>query len=218
MKTKNLILAMVATLFTFSSATAQSRIDKIVDELEQKGVDVSKVVRRDPKTKKVISETKNLSFYSKDSNYANRLKEAFKKDAENAVQETVSNHGNTYLLVFKDGTKNAHYNLIITQIDGKDPLVKLNIIVRDGNDKGYDLPDWGARVIPLSNDSLLDYMKSQLQMGTSHSKIVTDLMKQGVKIEDIRRLRNHIDKRIQQKTDSVKQAKRAEATAKAKRS
>ena len=55
-------------------------------------------------------------------------------------------------------------------------------------------------------------------MGTSHSKIVTDLMKQGVKIEDIRRLRNHIDKRIQQKTDSVKQAKRAEATAKAKRS
>ena len=234
MKAKSLILTMMATLFICSSATAQSHIDKIVEELEQKGVDVSKVVKRDPKTKKVVSETKNLTFYSKDSNYANRLKEAFKKDAEDAIQETIFNHGNSHNLFFKNGTKSAHYNLIITPNSGKDPFVRLNIIIRDGDDKGYDLPGWGARVVPLegleqfefnekdleklSDEKIKDFIKSQLQMGTSHSKIVTDLMKQGVKIEDIRRLRNHIDKRIQQKTDSVKQAKRAEATAKAKRS
>lgn len=233
MKTKSLILTMVATLFTFSSATAQSHIDKIVEELEQKGVDVSKVVKRDPKTKKVVSETKNLSFNSKDGNYANRLKEAFKKDAEDAVQETVNNHGNTILLIFENGTRNAHYNLIITPNSGKDPLVRLNIIIRNGNNNGNDLPGWGARVIPLegsesikfmngieqlSDEKIKDFIKSQLQMGTSHSKIVTDLMQQGIKIEDIRRLRSFIEKEIQQKTDSVKQAKRAEATGKAKRS
>ena len=234
MKTKSLILTMMATLFTFGSATAQSHIDKIVEELEQKGVDVSKVVKRDPKTKKVVSETKNLSFYSKDGNYANRLKEAFKKDAEDAIEEAVNNHGNTILLFFKNGTKSAHYNLIITPNSGKDPSVRLNIIIRNGNNNGNDLPGWGARVIPLegleqfefnekdleklSDEEIKNFIKFQLQMGTSHSKIVTDLMKQGVKIEDIRRLRNHIDKRIQQKTDSVKQAKRAEATGKAKRS
>ena len=94
-------------LFSFSSAIAQSHIDKIVDELEQKGVDISKVVRRDPKTKKIVSETKNLSFYSKDGNYANRLKEAFNKDAEDAVQENVNNRGNTHLLVFKTARR-AH--------------------------------------------------------------------------------------------------------------
>lgn len=234
MKTKSLILTMVATLFTFGSATAQSHIDKIVEELEQKGVDVSKVVKRDPKTKKVVSETKNLSFYSKDSKYANRLKEAFKKDAEDAIQETIYNHGNSHNLFFKDGTKSAHYNLSITPISGKDPLVKLSIIIRNGDNKGNDLPGWGARVIPLegleqfefnekdleklSDEEIKNFIKFQLQMGTSHSKIVTDLMQQGIKIEDIRRLRSFIEKEIQQKTDSVKQAKRAEATAKAKRS
>ena len=138
-------------LFTFSSAIAQSHIDKIVDELEQKGVDISKVVRRDPKTKKIVSETKNLSFYSKDSNYANRLKEAFKKDAEDAVQENVNNRGNTHLLVFKNGTKSAHYNLTITPQNGKDPLVqlyiKMSIINNDGNIKlegleGFDFYDF----------------------------------------------------------------------------
>ena len=151
MKAKSLILTMMAMLFTFSSAIAQSHIDKIVDELEQKGVDISKVVRRDPKTKKIVSETKNLSFYSKDSNYANRLKEAFKKDAEDAVQETVNNHGNTHLLIFKNGTKSAHYNLTITPKSGKDPLVqlyiKMSIINNDGNIKlegleGFDFYDF----------------------------------------------------------------------------
>ena len=185
MKTKSLILTMVATLFTFGSATAQSHIDKIVEELEQKGVDVSKVVKRDPKTKKVVSETKNLSFNS--------------KDGKDAVQETVNTHGNTILLIFENGTRNAHYNLIITPNSGKDPLVRLNIIIRNGNNKGNDLPGWGARVIPLegleqfefnekdleklSDEEIKNFIKFQLQMGTSHSKIVTDLMKQCVKLK-----------------------------------
>ena len=160
-------------------------IDKIVDELEQKGVDVSKVVRRDPKTKKIVSEVKNLQFYSKENNYANRLKEAFKKDAEVAIQESISNHGNNYHLIFKDGTKKATYQLIITPDEGKDPLVKLSIVIREGNDHGFDLPGWGARAIPVSSDSLMDYIKSQLQNGVKQSETVTELIKQGVKIEDV---------------------------------
>ena len=52
MKAKQLILIVTAALFTCSPMMAQSHIDKIVDELEQKGVDVSKVVKRDTKTRK----------------------------------------------------------------------------------------------------------------------------------------------------------------------
>ena len=85
MKTRQLILTVVAALFTCSPVMAQSRIDKIVDELEQKGVDAKKVVKRDPNTKKPYYIVKSLTFYSKDSNYANRLKEAFGKDAEDAI-------------------------------------------------------------------------------------------------------------------------------------
>ena len=48
---KLLVIAMVAILCSIN-ATAQSHIEKIMDELENNGVDVSKVVKRDPKTKK----------------------------------------------------------------------------------------------------------------------------------------------------------------------
>jgi hypothetical protein len=135
MKAKNLILTMVAALIACSPVMAQSRIDKIVDEIEQKGVDVSKVVKRDPKTKKPYSITKSLTFYSKDGNYANRLKEAFRKDAEDAEQESVSNKGNNYRLIFVDGKKKTTYSLNIQEQQDKNPRVSLRIVMRDGNVK-----------------------------------------------------------------------------------
>ena len=110
MKAKHLILTVMAAFFTCSPVMAQSRIDKIVDELEQKGVDTKKVVRRDPKTKKPYSIVKSLTFYSKDSNYANRLKEAFRKDAEDAIEERVETVRREPLttLIFRSGKIRIH--------------------------------------------------------------------------------------------------------------
>ena len=141
MKAKNFFLTMVAALIVSSPVMAQSRIEKIVDELEQKGVDASKVVKRDPKTKKPYSIVKSLTFYSKDGNYANRLKEAFKKDAEDAEQESVSNKGNNYRLIFVDGKKKTTYSLNIQEQQDKNPRVSLRIIMRDGNVKETDSYD-----------------------------------------------------------------------------
>lgn len=162
MKAKNLILTVVAVLIACSPVMAQSRIDKIVDEIEQKGVDVSKVVKRDPKTKKPYSITKSLTFYSKDGNYANRLKEAFRKDAEDAEQESVSNKGNDYRLIFVDGKKRSIYSLNIQEQQDKDPRVSLKIVMRDGDVKGTDNNDiinsfFGTGAIDLNGiDGLLD--------------------------------------------------------------
>ena len=162
MKAKKLILTMVAALIACSPVMAQSRIDKIVDEIEQKGVDVSKVVKRDPKTKKPYSITKSLTFYSKDSNYANRLKEAFRKDAEDAEQESVSNKGNNYQLIFVDGKKKSIYSLNIQEQQDKDPRVSLKIVMRDGDVKETDKYDiinsfFGTGAIDLNGiDGLLD--------------------------------------------------------------
>ena len=162
MKAKKLILTMVAVLIACSPMMAQSRIDKIVDEIEQKGVDVSKVVKRDPKTKKPYSIVKSLTFYSKDSNYANRLKEAFRKDAEDAEQESVSNKGNNYRLVFVDGKKKSIYSLNIQEQQDKDPRVSLKIVMRDGDVKeinDYDgiMNIFGAKGIELNGiDGLLE--------------------------------------------------------------
>ena len=162
MKAKNLILTMVAALIPCSPVMAQSRIDKIVDEIEQKGVDVSKVVKRDPKTKKPYSITKSLTFYSKDGNYANRLKEAFRKDAEDAEQESVSNKGNNYRLIFVDGKKRSIYSLNIQERQDKNPRVSLKIVMRDGDVKendDYDIINsfFGTGAIELNGiDGLLD--------------------------------------------------------------
>lgn len=138
MKTRQFILTVMAALIVSSPMMAQSRIDKIVDELEQKGVDVSKVIKRDSKTKKPYSIVRSLTFYSKDSNYANRLKEAFKKDAEEAVEEKVERKGSSYLLIFIDGKKKSTYSLNIQDRKEKDPRVDLKIIMRDGNIKELD--------------------------------------------------------------------------------
>ena len=162
MKAKNFILTMVTALIACSPVMAQSRIDKIVDEIEQKGVDVSKVVKRDPKTKKPYSITKSLTFYSKDGNYANRLKEAFRKDAEDAEQESVSNKGNNYRLIFVDGKKRSIYSLNIQERQDKNPRVSLKIVMRDGDVKendDYDIMNsfFGTGAIELNGiDGLLD--------------------------------------------------------------
>ena len=223
MKTKNLILTMAAALITCSPVMAQSHIDKIVDEIEQKGVDVSKVVKRDPKTKKPYSITKSLTFYSKDSNYANRLKEAFRKDAEDAEQESVSNKGNNYRLIFVDGKKKTTYSLNIQEQKDKDPRVSLKIVMRDGNVKetdDYDIMNslFGTGAIELNGiDGLLDGLGSWdkygrgmsdeeieeiilngIQTGISQAKIVTELLQKGAKIDQIRKVRKTVEEKAKQ--------------------
>ena len=159
MKAKNLILITVALLLGSSCATAQSRIDRLVEELEEEGCDVNTVVKRDPKTKQVYSTVKSLTFYSKDSKYANRLKEAFKKDAEDAVTESVSNHGNNYMLKFHDGKKRSTYMLTISKgLDKKmnDPLVTLSIVIKSGDDSDFDWNLQNFEDLPLKIEQFKD--------------------------------------------------------------
>ena len=138
MKAKQLILTVMAVFIANSPMMGQNHIDKIVDELEQKGVDAKKVVKRDPKTKKPYSIVKSLTFYSKDSNYANRLKEAFRKDAEDAIEEKVEKKGNSYKLIFVDGKKRTTYYLNIQERQDKDPRVDLKIYMQDGDVKEFN--------------------------------------------------------------------------------
>ena len=213
MKAKILILTMVAVLLANSPVVAQSHIDKIVDEIEQKGVDVSKVVKRDPKTKKPYSIVKSLTFYSKDSNYANRLKEAFRKDAEDADQESVSNKGNNYRLIFIDGKKKTTYSLNIQEQQDKDPRVSLKIVMRDGNVKETDDFDiinsfFGTGAIELngidgygrgmSDEEIEEIIRNGIQLGISQAKIVTELLQKGAKIDQIRKVRKEVEEKARQ--------------------
>jgi hypothetical protein len=205
MKAKHLILTVMAAFFTCSPVMAQSHIDKIVDELEQKGVDTKKVVRRDPKTKKPYSIVKSLTFYSKDSNYANRLKEAFRKDAEDAIEERVEKKGNNYRLIFVDGEKRTTYYLNIQERQYKDPRVDLRINM-DGDAKGFNnlngtLDFFGSDVNEIkkyrwSHHSIRDMMRhSDLTPG----QIVTELKNRSYTVDQIRQMREQVSKGKQKK-------------------
>ena len=205
MKAKHLILTVMAAFFTCSPVMAQSRIDKIVDELEQKGVDTKKVVRRDPKTKKPYSIVKSLTFYSQDSNYANRLKEAFRKDAEDAIEERVEKKGNNYRLIFVDGEKRTTYYLNIQERQDKDPRVDLRINM-DGDAKGFNnlngiMDFFGSDANEIKNyrwslDSIRDMMRnSDLTPG----QIVTELKNRGYTVDQIRQMREQVSKGKQKK-------------------
>ena len=206
MKTRQLILTVMVALIACNPVMAQNHIDKIVDELEQKGVDAKKVVKRDPKTKKPYYIVKSLTFYSKDSNYANRLKEAFKKDAEDAIEEKVEKKGNSYRLIFADGKKKTTYYLNIQERQDKDPRVDLRIYMKDGDVKGLDNFDsimdfFGSDAIGIKSyqwslDSIRDMMRnSDLTPG----QIVTEFMNRGYTIDQIRQMREQVSESKQKK-------------------
>ena len=205
MKTRQLILTVMVALITCSPVMAQSHIDKIVDELEQKGVDAKKVVKRDPKTKKPYSIAKSLTFYSKDSNYANRLKEAFRKDAEDAIEERVEKKGNSYRLIFVDGEKRTTYYLNIQERQDKDPRVDLKIYM-DGDAKGFNNLDrimdfFGSDANEIKSyrwslDSIRDMMRNP---DVTPGQIVTELMNRGYTIDQIRQMREQVSKGKQKK-------------------
>lgn len=136
MKRKHLLIAFLSVLlinvWSCIPAAAQNNIDRLVKELEDKGVDVNTVVKRNAKTKQVYTMIKTLNFYSKDGNYARQLQKAFDKDSENASSVN-TNRRNTYrntMLSFKLGKKTLLYNLIIQGKESQ-PQVIVSIISRD---------------------------------------------------------------------------------------
>lgn len=132
-----LLVALLFAVLNVVPALAQQHIDKVLDELEQKGVDVTTMVKRNDK-KQIYSQVKNFSFISKDGKFARELEDAFSKDAENASSESKSKRSGmtSYTLVFKNEKQRAVYVLSITQKEGKDPLVAVSVTLRDNSVEG----------------------------------------------------------------------------------
>lgn len=80
---KSMMIVLIMVIGT-PSAMAQKNIDKVLEEIEKRDdVSVNSVVKRDPKTRKVISVVKSFSLT--DDKIAKRLMEAFEKDEEYTV-------------------------------------------------------------------------------------------------------------------------------------
>lgn len=151
MKTKHLIIAFLSiiliSVLDCATASAQSDINRIVDELESRGADVNKVVKRNKKTKKIYLEVKSVSFLSKGDIYARQLKAAFEKDSKDCDNVTTNRNGSDKLdinmtLIFRDNKSKSIYCLTIS--GNRTPhSVAVSIIYKDeaneynSNDDSY---------------------------------------------------------------------------------
>lgn len=112
---------VAACLLSFTPVAAQQKIDRLMDEIESRGVDVNTVIKRDKKTGRMTYMTRQMTFRSRKGNYAKKLERAFDEESRKAV---LVNHSNgRYKLEFEDAEGNTSYYMLTS---GKgEPTVKL---------------------------------------------------------------------------------------------
>ena len=221
MKANKFFPFMVVILLSFCSITkvlAQQHIDKIVDELEKKGVNVNTVVKRNSK-KEVYFTSKTLTFISKEGNYARQLENAFDKDSENAATVTKNKNGSStrYTLIFNENKKKSIY---VMNVSGKKtaPTVSFSVSCRDRAIQA-NKDDWEADLFDFSttlNDlpKTLDSVSRALKNMDFHKFKFSDEMKKGfndaldsIHKIDWDKLKQKINDAIQEEGESSKSNK-----------
>jgi len=213
MKNMNRLTMMLLWLMVSAAATAQGKIDKIVKEIESKGVEATVVVKRNSESKKMYLRIQTYFFRSKNGKYANQLVEAFREESEDADEAIMNKPVKSFIKSGQTGTT-KHYELVFTEKKVKkiymldvasekdgDPFVQLQIVMRDGNvpaNKGdykvfkYDLRD-------LSDATLLkaDEWNNLFSKNNVHVfELPTDSLK-GINWQDAREQFKELKKQLE---------------------
>lgn len=146
---------VAACLLSFTPVAAQQKIDRLMDEIESRGVDVNTVIKRDKKTGKMTYMTRQMTFRSRKGNYAKKLERAFDEESRKAV---LVNHSNgRYKLEFEDAEGNTSYYMLTS---GKgEPTVKLCKSFRGHGyteDKSYQF-GWDAETMKRYREQMKRY-------------------------------------------------------------
>ena len=128
------ILALFVAILLLPTGKAhaqRSEISRIVAVLENNGVDVTDLVKRNSK-KEMYYRSKTVQFISKKGIYAKQLESAFEKAGEDANSVSSHKQGNkkTIRLLFKEEKLMFIYDLTI-QGKPEEPQVKVEICERD---------------------------------------------------------------------------------------
>lgn len=149
------MVLVAACLLSFTPVAAQQKIDRLMDEIESRGVDVNTVIKRDKKTGKMTFMTRQMTFRSRKGNYAKKLERAFDEESRKAV---LVNHSNgRYKLEFEDAEGNTSYYMLTS---GKgEPTVKLCKSFRGHGyteDKSYQF-GWDAETMKRYREQMKRY-------------------------------------------------------------
>lgn len=108
-----IIIAVCLATFCVITGSAQAAIQKIVDQLEkEKDISVTYSERRNPSTKKIVSQSTYLSGRNRAD--ADKLWKAFEEERKNSVSVT-KERNSSFIIKFEDKEYTASYILSITQ-------------------------------------------------------------------------------------------------------
>ena len=162
------MVLVAACLLSFTPVAAQQKIDRLMDEIESRGVDVNTVIKRDKKTGKMTYMTRQMTFRSRKGNYAKKLERAFDEESRKAV---LVNHSNgRYKLEFEDAEGNTSYYMLTS---GKgEPTVKLCKSFRGHGyteDKSYQF-GWDAETMKRYREQMERVRKQMERLRKSFSE------------------------------------------------
>lgn len=162
------MVLVAACLLSFTPVAAQQKIDRLMDEIESRGVDVNTVIKRDKKTGRMTYMTRQMTFRSRKGNYAKKLERAFDEESRKAV---LVNHSNgRYKLEFEDAEGNTSYYMLTS---GKgEPTVKLCKSFRGHGyteDKSYQFV-WDAETMKRYREQMERVRKQMERVRKSFSE------------------------------------------------
>ena len=172
---------VAACLLSFTPVAAQQKIDRLMDEIESRGVDVNTVIKRDKKTGKMTYMTRQMTFRSRKGNYAKKLERAFDEESRKAV---LVNHSNgRYKLEFEDAEGNTSYYMLTS---GKgEPTVKLCKSFRGHGyteDKSYQFV-WDAETMKRYREQMERVRKNFSEGQKEKEKRVAEAREQAAKAQ-----------------------------------
>lgn len=175
------MVLVAACLLSFTPVAAQQKIDRLMDEIESRGVDVNTVIKRDKKTGKMTYMTRQMTFRSRKGNYAKKLERAFDEESRKAV---LVNHSNgRYKLEFEDAEGNTSYYMLTS---GKgEPTVKLCKSFRGHGyteDKSYQFV-WDAETMKRYREQMERLRKSFSEGQKQTEKRVAEAREQAAKAQ-----------------------------------
>lgn len=162
------ILTMIFSFLLVLPLMAQTSIEKVVSEIESKGVDGTVIIKRNPTTKKFISKTRCYNFISKNGNYAEKLIRAFKESSDDAIEYVQSR--NNCVAKFTSGSTITSYILNISNSSSQNPRVSLVITSKNKNYRAeiFDFdPGMSIQINPEQKEKLEKYEKSSGHRGTN---------------------------------------------------
>lgn len=175
------MVLVAACLLSFTPVAAQQKIDRLMDEIESRGVDVNTVIKRDKKTGKMTFMTRQMTFRSRKGNYAKKLERAFDEESRKAV---LVNHSNgRYKLEFEDAEGNTSYYMLTS---GKgEPTVKLCKSFRGHGyteDKSYQFV-WDAETMKRYREQMERLRKNFSEGQKEKEKRVAEAREQAAKAQ-----------------------------------